>query len=124
MSKCEKIFFLPFTLLALLGVYSAPPCFTTAFLVGWVLATLTSCWEPRGRPTRKKLARLFISSSQVGSVYGKFLPHHWFSATQFSDLSSSIGRRTRGGLAGRATGQSPGGPFQNYYKNYFLNFDN
>ena len=50
--------------------YSAPPCFTTAFLVGWVLATLTPCWEPSGRPTRKKLARLFISSSQVGRFTG------------------------------------------------------
>ena len=49
--------------------YSAPPCFTTAFLVGWALATLTSCREPCARPTRKILASLAVKGLFTGSVH-------------------------------------------------------
>ena len=49
--------------------YSAPPWFTTAFLVGWALATLTSCREPCARPTRKILASLAVKGLFTGSVH-------------------------------------------------------
>ena len=86
MSKCVKIFFYHLPFQRYWEFYSTPPCFTTAFLVDWVLATLTSCWEPGGRPTMKILARLVIFSSQAGSVYWKFLLRHLFFTINFQIL--------------------------------------